>query len=55
MTLLSAPLELGGEWGGSPPNAALAVISRCTSRRDPPTVPIFLAKPSVQMKQNETF
>jgi hypothetical protein len=28
MTLLSAPLELGGEWGGSPPNDALAVISR---------------------------
>jgi hypothetical protein len=28
MTLLSAPLELGGEWGGSPPNDARAVISR---------------------------
>jgi hypothetical protein len=28
MTLLSAPLELGGEWGGSPRNDALAVISR---------------------------
>ena len=28
VTLLSAPLELGGEWGGSPPNDALAVISR---------------------------
>ena len=28
MTLLSAPLELGGEWGGSPPNDAFAVISR---------------------------
>jgi hypothetical protein len=28
MTLLSAPLELGGEWGGSPPNDALVVISR---------------------------
>ena len=28
MTLLSAPLELGGEWGGSPPHDALAVISR---------------------------
>ena len=26
--LLSAPLELGGEWGGSPPNDARAVISR---------------------------
>jgi hypothetical protein len=24
----SAPLELGGEWGGSPPNDAFAVISR---------------------------
>src|SRR5215831_3181896 len=28
MTLLSAPLELGGEWGGSPPNDAHVVISR---------------------------
>ena len=28
MTLLSAPLELGGEWGGSAPNDAFAVISR---------------------------
>jgi hypothetical protein len=28
MTLLSAPLELGGEWGGSPRNDAFAVISR---------------------------
>ena len=28
MTLLSAPLELGGEWGGSPPNDARAVIAR---------------------------
>jgi hypothetical protein len=28
VTLLSAPLELGGEWGGSPPNDAFAVISR---------------------------
>jgi hypothetical protein len=28
MTLLSAPLELGGDWGGSPPNDARAVISR---------------------------
>jgi hypothetical protein len=28
VTLLSAPLELGGEWGGSPPNDARAVISR---------------------------
>jgi hypothetical protein len=28
MTLLSAPLEIGGEWGGSNPNDALAVISR---------------------------
>jgi hypothetical protein len=28
MTLSSAPLQLGGEWGGSPPNDALAVISR---------------------------
>jgi hypothetical protein len=27
-TLLSAPLELGGEWGGSPPNDALAVVAR---------------------------
>ena len=27
VTLLSAPLELGGEWGGSPPNDAFAVIS----------------------------
>ena len=27
-TLLSAPLELGGEWGGSSPNDAFAVISR---------------------------
>ena len=28
MTLLTAPLELGGEWGGSAPNDAAAVISR---------------------------
>jgi hypothetical protein len=28
MTLLSAPLELGGEWGGSPTNDARAVIAR---------------------------
>ena len=28
MTLLSVPLELGGEWGGSPRNDAMAVISR---------------------------
>ena len=28
MTLLSAPLELGGEWGGSLPNDAYAVIFR---------------------------
>jgi hypothetical protein len=28
MTLLSAPLELGGEWGGSLPQAAAVVISR---------------------------
>src|SRR5579863_8599977 len=28
MTLLTAPLELGGEWGGSAPNDAFAVISR---------------------------
>jgi hypothetical protein len=28
MTLLSAPLELGGEWGGSVPDDAFAVISR---------------------------
>jgi hypothetical protein len=28
MTLLSAPLDLGGEWGGSPPNDALAVVLR---------------------------
>lgn len=28
VTLLSAPLELGGEWGGSPPNDARAVILR---------------------------
>jgi hypothetical protein len=28
MTLLSAPLQLGGEWGGSAPNDALAVIAR---------------------------
>src|SRR5580700_5927640 len=28
MTLLSAPLELGGDWGGSPPNDARAVIAR---------------------------
>jgi hypothetical protein len=28
MTLLTAPLELGGDWGGSAPNDALAVISR---------------------------
>jgi len=28
MTLLSAPLELGSEWGASPPNDAAAVISR---------------------------
>ena len=28
VTLFSAPLELGGAWGGSPPNDALAVISR---------------------------
>jgi hypothetical protein len=28
MTLLSAPLELGGEWGGSAPGDASAVISR---------------------------
>jgi hypothetical protein len=27
-TLLSAPIELGGEWGASPPNDALAVIFR---------------------------
>jgi hypothetical protein len=27
-TLLSAPLELGGDWGASPPRAAAAVISR---------------------------
>jgi hypothetical protein len=28
VTLLSAPLELGGEWVASPPNDAFAVISR---------------------------
>jgi hypothetical protein len=28
VTLLSAPLELGGEWGGSPAGDAAAVISR---------------------------
>ena len=28
VTLLSAPIELGGNWGGSPPADALAVISR---------------------------
>ena len=28
MTLLSAPLELGGEWGSSRPNDVLAVVSR---------------------------
>jgi hypothetical protein len=28
VTLLSAPLAVGGEWGGSPPNDAFAVISR---------------------------
>jgi hypothetical protein len=28
MTLFSAPLELGGDWEGSPPNDARAVISR---------------------------
>jgi hypothetical protein len=28
MTLLSAPLELGGDWQSSPPNDVLAVISR---------------------------
>ena len=28
MTLLTVPVELGGEWGGSPPHDAMAVISR---------------------------
>jgi hypothetical protein len=28
ITLLSAPLEVGGDWGSSPPNDALAVIAR---------------------------
>jgi hypothetical protein len=28
MTLLSAPLQLGGDWGGSAPGDALAVIAR---------------------------
>jgi hypothetical protein len=28
MTLLSAPVQLGGEWGGSAPNDAAAVIAR---------------------------
>src|SRR5271165_5453851 len=28
VTLLSAPLELAGEWGGSPPEAALRVLAR---------------------------
>jgi len=28
LTLLSAPLELGGEWNGSPPSDAFAVVSR---------------------------
>ena len=28
LTLLSAPLELGGDWGGSPPRAVRAVLSR---------------------------
>lgn len=28
MTLLCAPLEVAGDWGGSPPNDALAVIAR---------------------------
>jgi hypothetical protein len=28
VTLLTAPIELGGEWGGSPPSAAALVLAR---------------------------
>jgi hypothetical protein len=28
VTLLTAPIQLGGEWGGSPPSAAALVLAR---------------------------